>query len=452
MRFFLVWVLWVATTPLFAQVPVKLLSLDKSIPIPPFPTLNNSSPQRTNSLALVNQWLNSGQNAIQQSEKVRREADLEIQKRQAHQSRVQSILEDASRSFSSPSIQYDLKGTNLPGRERFLNAFQEIEQMLKGQKPLSIKRAVFLSENAFDPSIQWEDFEEELSKMVNHIGLKMQQDQIHSNDPVSKNMMLFRFFTDTLEVNHPTFEKPIVSYPMFYDFEDFWGQKDFRNVFVSKLLKTGTGQCHSLPLLYLILAEEIGAKAHLSFSPSHSYIKFQDDKGNWHNMELTNRMLTSDQFVMYSGYVKAEALANQLYMNPLSSKEVVAQSLNDLAMAYANRYGYDDFIRKCTNLAYEQGLKSMSIHKLNYNYFLAKHSLILNQYKQYGLSLAEFEADGQAMNAYQNLIGAQKHIEKLGYADMPAEQYEKWLNSVQEQGRKTEHQNKMRALIGNRNE
>ena len=159
-------------------------------------------------------------------------------------------------------------------------------------------------------------------------------------------------------------------------------------------------------------------------------------------------MMTSDQFIMYSGYVKAEALSNQLYMNPLSEKEVIAQTLNDLATSYIAKFGYDDFVKECTNLAYTNGLKSMSIHKLNFNYYLAKHNQILRQYRQNGLTRQDFEKDEETMSVYRNLVGAQKHIEKLGYADMPADQYEKWLNSVQEEGRKQEHRNKMRTLMG----
>lgn len=440
-----------ASTRLTCQTPVKPLELTNPLPIPKLPSGIVPKPKIIHPQNLINQWLGQNGNTQSQSESIRQQTDLEIQKMQEHRKRTQAILDDALNTFSTPIIQYDLRGNNLPGRERFQEAFTELNQMLEGQMPLSIKRAVFLSEHAYDPTIKWEDFNSEVERMVALIGSKLKQDRISKDDQIAKNMSLFQFFTDTLEINVAGYERPIVTYPMFYDFDDFWGRKDLRNVFVSKLIKTGTGQCHSLPLLYLILAEEIGAKAHLTFSPSHSYIKFQDKAGNWHNIELTNHMLTSDQFVMYSGYIKAEALANELYMNPLSEKEVVAQSLNDLAIAYSNKYGYDDFVRLCTNQAYKHGLKSMSIHKLNFNYFLAQHQQILSQYKQYGLSREDFENDEKAMRVYQNLVGAQKHIEKLGYADMPAEQYERWLNSVQEEGRKVEHQNKMRALVGNRN-
>ena len=43
---------------------------------------------------------------------------------------------------------------------------------------------------------------------------------------------------------------PIASFG--YDFEDYRGQQDYTKMFVSKALATGKGQCHSLPLVYLV--------------------------------------------------------------------------------------------------------------------------------------------------------------------------------------------------------
>jgi hypothetical protein len=54
---------------------------------------------------------------------------------------------------------------------------------------------------------------------------------------------------------------------MNYDFEDLMGQKDRSKMFVTKLLDTNTGNCHSLPFIFKILSNEmkisscIGAKS-----------------------------------------------------------------------------------------------------------------------------------------------------------------------------------------------
>jgi hypothetical protein len=150
---------------------------------------------------------------------------------------------------------------------------------------------------------------------------------------------------------------------------------------------------------------------------------------------------------MYSGFVKSEAIANQIYMNPLTKREVVAQCLTDLASAYTKKYGYEDFVLKCTFLAHQHGLKSMSIHKHNFNYYLTLHNYILEQYKKNGLTGADFKADKKAMNIYNQVAGAKKHIDIMGYADMPPDQYEKWLNSVKSESQKQEHRNRMRSLM-----
>ncbi len=93
-----------------------------------------------------------------------------------------------------------------------------------------------------------------------------------------------------------------------YDFKDYLGEKDWSKMFVSKLLKTGSGQCHSMPQYYLMLAEAMGTEAFLALAPNHSYIRFIDDEGKLRNIELTNGMFSTNTFLLESGYIKSEAL------------------------------------------------------------------------------------------------------------------------------------------------
>lgn len=362
------------------------------------------------------------------------------------QRRLQDQVYDTG--LNIPPISYTLQGTPSKERAIYHRAYTEIKQMLSGGKKISLKRAVFLTEQAYNPSLDWVWFDQTISGMVDHLAALMEQHSIEKDDQVARNMMLFRFFTDTLTSRNGGGEFTTTSYPFYYDFEDFWGKLDYTKQFVSKLLQTGTGQCHSLPLLYMILAEETGAQAHLAFSPSHSYIKFQDAFGNWHNVELTNHMLISDQFLMYSGFIKSEALRNKIYLAPLSARELLGQVLMDLAGGYVKQFGYEDFVKACTNLALNTGLKSMSIHMHNHNYYRALLASIQRQYYGHGLTREQFKSDDRAGKVYEQWIGSQKHIEKLGYADMPEEHYQRWLQSVQQEGHKQEHRNRMRQLIG----
>jgi hypothetical protein len=85
--------------------------------------------------------------------------------------------------------------------------------------------------------------------------------------------------------------------PFRYDFEDFRGEKDYTKMFTIKMLSTGKGQCHSMPLNYLMIAEQLGAKAYLSLAPQHSFIQFADNNNNMMSFETTNGNLVSLELV-----------------------------------------------------------------------------------------------------------------------------------------------------------
>ena len=45
---------------------------------------------------------------------------------------------------------------------------------------------------------------------------------------------------------------------------DIKGEKDYFKLLTVKMLKTGKGQCHSMPLMYLMIAETLEAEAWLA--------------------------------------------------------------------------------------------------------------------------------------------------------------------------------------------
>ena len=376
------------------------------------------------------------------------EVDQQIAELAAHQNKVQSILDDAVHTMDDFRIDYTIRGRNISGREIFQASLSELQSMLKGDQPLSLKKAVFLSEYAYDPSLSWPEFQKSIDAMTTHIGYYMREQGHDIDDNGANNLAIYNFITDTLKVRYKGQEQITTTYPMFYDFEDFWGRQDNSKMFVSKLIKEGTGQCHSLPLLYLILAEEMDADAHLAFAPNHSYIKIQDQLGDWHNIELTTHSLTSDQFIMQTGFVKSAAIVNKIYMNPLSKQEVIAQSVNDLMMNYIRKFGYEDFILEGTAVALHYAENNITSHLINHNYYQGLFQYIVKQYKQKGLSEQQLNQDEKALYVYKQMMGSRELIDNLGYADMPKDLYESWLRSVEEEGRKQEHRNKMRTLMG----
>ena len=366
----------------------------------------------------------------------------ELEKRQNEQS-----VMDAISNIDEMHISYEFPFEELAEKKSYAVAFVELEKMIKGESPLNIEKAVFMVEHAFDPSLKFEQFDNDLNKSASVIGLKMQQDKISPSDNLGKIMTTFKFFADTISVATKA-ETHITTYPKKYDFEDFWGRMDYRKMFVSKLLKEGSGQCHSLPLLFLVLCEKIGAEAHLAFAPNHSFVKFQDKKSKWHNIELTNSMLVSDHFMIESGYIKAEAMQNKIYLEPLSKKQVVVQCLNDLALTYQKKYGYDGFVKECALTALNYHSNNLTARQIVSNYYNALGSYVISQYKEKGLTKAQFDQDEMAKQILENAKDAVNTIEGLGYADMPPEVYERWLNSIQKESSRQQHNNEIKILGG----
>jgi hypothetical protein len=256
---------------------------------------------------------------------------------------------------------------------------------------------------------------------------------------LAKNFMLFQFFSDTLEIK----SRDLKHLPFKYDFEDYMGIKDWSKMFVSKLLETGKGQCNSLPRLYLILAEEIGAEAFLSLSPNHSYIKFRDGNDNWFNVELTNGMSTTDSSILQSGFIKSEALQNGIYMQTMDSKELLSQLLVDLAQGYARKFGYDPFVKEAVDEALKLYPNNINAHMLRSNYLTMEFEYVLDQI---GINphnkeeLQNIRYFPEAVNLLAQVNGQYDKIDNLGFEFMSPEAYQKWLNSLQEH--KQQHETK----------
>lgn len=111
---------------------------------------------------------------------------------------------------------------------------------------------------------------------------------------------------------------------------------------MSKLLRTGTGQCMSLPMLYYLYAKTFGAEVNIAFAPQHTYITFKDDLGDWQNIELTGRMFIATDFHWQSGFINAQQVQSGIYLRPSTEKETIAELLTTLALTYVKTIGSDD--------------------------------------------------------------------------------------------------------------
>jgi hypothetical protein len=230
-------------------------------------------------------------------------------------------------------------------------------------------------------------------------------------------------------------KRNITHYPVRYDFEDFYGEKDWSKGMVSKLLKFQTGQCHSMPLLYLILTEQLGATAYLANAPEHTYIKFPLANGAYQNVELTNGHLTNDAYVLSSGYIKSEAIASKIYMKPLTKRETIAQCLEDLAKGYRNKYGHDElYLEMVDNVLKYQPTNAVAVWmKASYYYWLVDY--IVKQ--DPSITKKTLENHPQLQEAINNFNFNNDKLIKMGYQEMPKEAYADWLKSIDKEKEKS---------------
>ena len=357
-----------------------------------------------------------------QNEQLIREAELYEIKRLEAQKQMYADLKMEKTNFGLPSLNH------ISGTEYYQKAFDKLSAM--NPDDFSIKEATFIIENAFyEEQKDYEEFNQIVKETGNFLYKKLDELGYDKNSNLAKNLILFQFFSDTLELK----KENLKHLPFKYDFDDYWGKEDWTKMFVHKLLETGSGQCNSLPRLYLILAEGIGAEAFLALSPNHSYIKFRDDDDNWYNLELTNGMFTLDSFILQSGYIKSEALTNGIYMKPLSSNQLLSQLITDFASGYVHKFGYSPFVKEVTDKALELNNNSINANMMNSNFLTVQFE---NAVKQIGVNPRD-NKDLQNIRFYPPIVemlnqtNAQyRKIDDLGYEYMSAQAYQKWLDDL----------------------
>lgn len=321
--------------------------------------------------------------------------------------------------------------TSLSDRKGTDSYYRAFDNLMKfDPESYSITDAVFLVENAYnnnDRNFQ-SAYQTQIQKATNIIRQQIKRSGIDDSDNVAKNLSIFRYFAQDTKQNGKVVHKAIK-----YDFEDYMGAKDYSKMFVSKLMKTNTGQCHSMPLLYLILAEQIGAEAFLVVSPNHSYIRFKDEDGEVLSVELTNGTFSANSFVLNSGYIKAEALKNKLYMQNLSKKEVLSQTYVDLVSGYIHKFGYDEFVAKVLRKALELNPNNINATLWKSNTDQMRFMQACNRVNidpEHNEQLQKIRNYPPLENQFLEIKAGFDYIDQSGFAQMPAEQYEQWLGSL----------------------
>lgn len=312
----------------------------------------------------------------------------------------------------------------------FEDSYILLNKMITDQNNYSFKKAVFSVENAYlDGNLDTIAINKQI-KFLQNLSLSLIDGRFLSylekdKEKVNKWASVFQIMCDTIPLN---INDQIYKYePFGYDFNDVFGHKTRENLFVSKLLQTRKGNCRSLPYLYKILCEEIGAEANLALAPNHVYIKHQSLKDGWYNTELTSGIFPIDAWIMASGFVHIDAIANGVYMKALNNNESIALVLIDLADNYNAKFPDNDgsFVLKCCETALRE-----------YPNFVA--ALILKAETHY--YQIQKEPNQEKQNLFlKNVEKEYANIHNIGYRNMPENQYLDWLISLKTERKKYEN-------------
>lgn len=297
----------------------------------------------------------------------------------------------------------------------FMKGFEELKNMLHGNETYSLKRAEFIVEWAYSGgTMDYSKFCHDIDSVTLILKHFIDLNNI-SQYKTAPNFALFEYFTKPNPMNgHKAFS---------YDFNDFAGKKDFRNLFISKVMSTHTGQCVSLPLYYKILCDELGGQSSLALAPSHMYVKHISEDGKWVNIELTNGHFVRDDWMIQTNNITTEAIRNGIFLTALTNTENIAFLILHLGKAYQQKFNsWDYFPLRCA----EEVLKILP------NFCEA---LVLKFYVHQKLGLSYIRKYGQTQSKYADYIYSEfwrmiNTLENLGYTHQTEEEYLRSIRSV----------------------
>jgi hypothetical protein len=208
-------------------------------------------------------------------------------------------------------------------------------------------------------------------------------------------------------------------------------------MFVTKLLLTHKGNCHSLPFLYKIIAEDLDVNVWLSFTPNHIYLRNWCKKTGWYNTEMTNASFPNEGWLMASGYVSTASIVSGIYMDTLGLKQSIVVCLNDLAKGYLRKFDKPnlEFVLACCDLGleYYPNYAELLLLKAETHLKLFKH-----YEKTYGLNVQN-SSEPQSKTVAYHLKEMEKSYSLLAqydYREIPEEMFVEWIQALENNSEK----------------
>jgi regulator of sirC expression with transglutaminase-like and TPR domain len=132
--------------------------------------------------------------------------------------------------------------------------------------------------------------------------------------------------------------------PFQYDLDDPLGRQ-VKNKLLPTYLASRKGNCVSMPLLFIVLGQRLGLDVTAATAPTHILVKFKSAEYGWINLEATSGAKPArDAWIRQQMPMTDQALADGVYMQPLTKKETVAEMAVVIAENYFHQQEYEQSI------------------------------------------------------------------------------------------------------------
>jgi len=307
----------------------------------------------------------------------------------------------------------------------YIIAKDKIINMLDGKTPLSIKDAYYYMELAYgNVPLGYTEYNNIIRNNAKFIKQWLTQNKYDTTNAEALHYGIQKFMADTLFIINNGIRQGHL--PYYYDYVDAVAQNK-QNYFVTKTMATGSGQCHTLPILYLILAESLQVEALIAYNPRHSFIQFRNGSGTLVNYETTVDKYLPDQFYMETLPVMAYTMKNNIHVTSFDKKQAVATALYELGVCYIQEHGIGDgtFVQSCLQIAAPLFPAQDYICLAQYNIqksILAKKFNDLARSKQI-TSTAQISKYPDLSKAFNDFYSYMERTQALGVQDFPEQEY-----------------------------
>jgi regulator of sirC expression with transglutaminase-like and TPR domain len=257
-----------------------------------------------------------------------------------------------------------------PGKSVDLEAAWQIRHILKQpEQTIDLARAKLTIDKLIDPAV---DIEANL-KVINTMVAEINAMAGFNASGRTKLRMLRHYLYESGEWNNYS--------PYQYDLDDPKANK-IQSVLLPTYLATKKGNCVTMPFLFIILGQRLGLDMTASTAPQHFLAKYKDDvTGNWYNLETTSGGYPMPEI----GYreqmpLTDQAIANGIYLQPLTRKQTVAVMARALIQHYMARREYEQVI---------------TISDLILEYYPKDAEVMVNKSSAYGGLMNEYYSEDQ---------------------------------------------------------